>query len=275
MTIALPKPPTLSKSLMTSPCQRRGWYSEHIRDAQGHKIRFPMPAKVIFGAALDAMHLELVWAAKEGKEPDLALAVDKGMERARKKDTTEVIDWSVFEVQLRNAGHLFLIQPEGLAKIPLEGLRFQGVDGAKIEAQDIVGYPDYSWPDGSLMDVKSSGNGKYSDSKFWRYAEMPVYALLTAMQDGTIPPRLIYQVYVRNMKPYWQWIEVTGTAALVSLGRAHAEHWRAILAAEVEATAFDTTFCADCGFRKPIPEVGHVGCAVGMAIPVQEEDLAA
>lgn len=265
------RPPlVLSKSLMANPCQRKGWYSEHVR-LDGHKLRFPMPEKVIFGSAVDAAHLEIVWAAKEGKEPDLALAVEKGMALAKRKDTSDEINWAVFEVQVRNAMTLFLRQPEGLARIPLEGIRFQGIDGGKIVAGDLVGYPDYSWPDGSLMDVKTSGNGKYSESRFWRSPEMPTYALIQTFQEGVVPPALRYQVYVRNVKPYWQWIEISGTALIVSLGRYHAEHWRVLLDGPVDAAAFDVTYCGDCGFREAIPEANHEGCPIGQSVPLMEE----
>lgn len=261
----------LSKTLMSTPCQRKGWYTEHVRDADGHKLRFPMPEKVIFGSAVDAGHLELVWAAKNGKEPDVALAVEKGMDKARRKDASESIDWTVFEVQFSNAMRLLLSQPEGLSRIPLDGIQFQGINGTALETEDITGYPDYGWEDGSLMDVKTSGNGRYSESKFWRYPEMPVYALLRATQDGIIAPRLAYHVYVRNVKPYWQWLEISGLSAIVSLGRYHAEHWRALLTGPVEAAAFDTTFCADCGYREPIKELDFAGCAIGQSIPVTAE----
>lgn len=259
----------LSKSLMTSLCQRQGWYKDHVRDRDGYKLRFGMPERVIFGSAVDAAHLELTFAASEGKEPDLALAVKKGMERARTGLFSEPIDWTVFEIQLQNAMTLFLSSPNGLSRIPLEGIRFQ----VALESDDIYGPPDYllDEADGeSVLDVKTSKRRK-TVNDFYRSAEMPIYTLLKAAEHGALPKRLIYQVYVRVTKPYWDWVEVPGIAGLVSLGKAHAAHWRAILAAPVEAAAFDTTFCGDCGYREAIPEVGHSGCAVGQSMPVTEE----
>jgi hypothetical protein len=55
-----------------------------VRDADGKRLRFAMPEKVHFGSAVDSAHLEIVYAASQGKEPDLDLAIEKGMERARK-----------------------------------------------------------------------------------------------------------------------------------------------------------------------------------------------
>jgi hypothetical protein len=72
------------------------------------------------------------------------------------------------------------------------------------------------------------------------------------------------------VKPYWDWLEQPGLAGLIALGKAHAAHWRALLAQPVELASFDTTWCGDCGFRDAIPEVGHNGCAVGQSIPVAE-----
>ena len=70
-----------------------------------------------------------------------------------------------------------------------------------------------------------------------------------------------------NQKPYWQWIEVAGSPAHVALGRLHAARWRAgIDAADPDLFGFEPTFCGDCTFRAPIPDVGFDGCAVGMAM---------
>jgi hypothetical protein len=99
---------------------------------------------------------------------------------------------------------------------------------------------------------------------------MPIYGWLAAAEAGVLPPRLIYQVYVRVTKPYWLWIEQPGLTSLIGLGKAHAAHWRALLAGPVELAAFDTTFCSDCGFRDAIPELGFAGCEVGQSIPVAE-----
>ena len=255
---------------MTTPCARKAWYGEHVRDAEGGRLRFAMPERVIFGSAVDSAHLEIVYAASQGKAPDLALAIEKGMERARRGLFSEPIDWDVFAVQLSNAMTLFLSQPDGLARIPLDGIRFQGANGASLKADDVIGTPDIWLGDDSVLDVKAAGRRK-SVADFYRTAEMPIYALLVASQSGVLPPKLIYQVYVRNVKPYWQWVEVPGTAAIVALGKAHAAHWRALLTGPVEMASWDTAFCHDCGFRDALPDVGFGGCEIGQTIPVSDE----
>lgn len=278
MAIALPEKQIdparvgLSKSLMTNPCERKGWYSEHVRDSAGRRLSFPMPERVHFGSAVDTAHLEIVYAASQGNEPDLALAVEKGMERVK---GVEGLDLSLLEVQLRNAMTLFLRDElNGLARIPLEGIRFQGANGQSLRSDDIIGTPDYLLGDGSVLDVKTTDK-RYSRTKFWASAEMPVYALLAASEMGVLPPRLIYQVYVRTTKPYWDWLEQPGVASLVSLGRLNADHWRTVIAGPIEGCSWQTWACGDCGFREAIPEVGHAGCAVGQSIPVAEVEEAA
>ncbi len=264
----------LSKSLMTNPCERKGWYSEHVRDADGKRLHFAMPEKVHFGSAVDSAHLEIVYAASQGKEPDLDLAVEMGMKRARLGNSSEDIDWETFEVQLRNAMTLFLRDPNGLARIPLEGIRFQGANGQSLHADDVIGTPDYLLGDGSVMDVKTAKRKKTLND-FWRSAEMPLYAYLATAEHGVLPPKLIYQVYVRVTKPYWDWLEVPGVTTLVALGKMHANHWRALLTQPVDTAAFDTTFCSDCGFRDAIPEIGYAGCEIGQSMPVTELEEAA
>lgn len=257
----------LSKSLMSNPCQRKGWYSEHVRDEQGRRLRFAMPEKVLFGSAVDTAHLEIVYAASVGKDPDLALAIEKGLERAREMDVTEPVDWDVFQIQLTNAMNLFLSQENGLARVPLEGIRFQGANGQSLKADDVIGTPDYLLGDGSVLDVKCSAR-RYSLDAFWKKPEMPVYAYLASAEMGILPPNLHYQVYVRVTKPYWDWLTFPGLSALVSLGKHHAAHWRALIGAPVEMAPFDTGFCGDCGFREAITNV-HEGCPIGLSVPTE------
>jgi hypothetical protein len=259
----------LSKSLMVTPCERKGFYGETVRDADGKRLRFAMPEKVHFGSAVDSAHLEIVYAASQGKEPDLDLAIEKGMERARRgvvrADRLDGVRGPaaqrhdpVHPLGERSGAHTARGHP-----LPRRERR------SSLHADDVIGTPDYLLGNGSVLDVKTTAR-KYSPSKFWQSAEMPIYAYLAAAENGVLPPKLIYQVYVRNVKPYWDWLEQPGLAGLIALGKAHAAHWRALLAQPVELASFDTTWCGDCGFRDAIPEVGHNGCAVGQSIPVAE-----
>jgi len=260
----------LSKSLMTTPCHRKGFYSETVRDARGARLRFPMPEKVTFGSAIDEAHAYIVWHIREDRPWTAWEAVEAGLARAARDAGSWALveDRDTFRRQVDNAITLFLSQPDGLARLEPEiaGIRAQGNEGESLRADDVIGTPDYLLADGSVLDVKTS-HAKYGEWKFTRSPEMPVYAYLATAEAGVLPPRLIYQVYVRVQKPYWQWIEVEATPAHVLLGKVHAAHWRAALAAgNPDVFAFDTTYCADCPFAQPIAEVGFAGCEVGLLI---------
>lgn len=255
----------LSKSLMTSPCQRKGFYGETVRDESGRRIRSAMPERVHFGSAVDSAHAYIVESIRDGRSWSARLASDLGMVAVEDKEWAEEPDWEVFELRVRNAIDLFVSQPDGLSRIDATGIRIQGDNGRSLSTEDVIGTPDYLLADGSVLDVKTSGR-VYSPAKFIESAEMPIYAYLAASESGVIPPRLIYQVYVRTMKPYWQWLEVPGTSAHVALGRYHAAHWRKGLAlGDADLFAVDLKFCGDCPFAAPLPEYGFAGCAVGMA----------
>lgn len=257
----------LSKSLMTQPCERKGAYSELVRDASGRRIRSALPERVWFGVAVDEAHAYIVESIRDGKTWTIGAALAVGTAAVTDKEWAEEPDWETFGIQLENALNLFRSSSDGLARLKpyIEGIRIQGDNGKSLAVDDVIGTPDYLLADGSVLDVKTSGR-IYSASKFVESAEMPIYAYLAASESGVLPPRLVYQVYVRVTRPYWQWLEVPGTAAHVALGRWHAAHWRKGLAlGDVDLFAVDLAFCKDCPFSVPIPEVGFAGCEVGMA----------
>ena len=266
----------LSKSLMTSPCERRGWFTEHVRDDEGRRLRFPMPERVTFGKAVDVAHGFIVWHESRGEPWTLDEAVAEGLkEAAQDADSWALIgDPETFAIQVGTAMRLFLTHPDGLERLRphLSGIRIQGDDGRSLKAGDVIGTPDYLLPDGSVLDVKTSGR-VYTDAKFWQSPEMGIYAyLVTAESGGVIPPKTIYQVYVRTAKPYWQWIETEGTADLVEIGRDTADHWREVIAFDSPTkAAANTQMCKDCPFAQPLPEYGFEGCSVGRRMPRLEE----
>jgi hypothetical protein len=261
----------LSKSLMTSPCERKGWFGEHVRDADGRRIRFPMPERVTFGKAIDVAHGFIVWHESRGLEWTQAEAVAEGLkEAAQDRDSWQLIDdHETFAIQVATAIRLFVSRPDGLDRLRphLDGIRIQGNDGESLKAGDIIGTPDYLLPDGSVVDVKTSGK-VYNESKFWQSPEMGIYALLATAQSGALPPVVAYQVYVRVAKPYWMWIETAGTADLVDIGRDAADHWREVIAFDSPTkVAANPMFCKDCPFAQPLPEYGFDGCSVGRRMP--------
>lgn len=267
----------LSKSLMTSPCERKSAYGEFVRDAQNRRLRFPMPERVLFGSAVDTAIGYIAWHMREDGEWKMDKAIELGLDRAHDQESSEEIDWPTFNVQLENALAFFVETPLGRPGLhtPIDwlyqhtgeaGFRIQGDDGRTLRAGDVIGTPDFMCR--HVIDVKTTSR-RYSDDKFTNSAEMPVYALLYAEEhDGTLPESLIYLVYHRVSKPYWDVYEERATADHVALGRLYANRWRKGLATgDPEAFAFDTKFCGDCGFRNAIPEANFPGCAVGALIP--------
>jgi hypothetical protein len=266
----------LSKSLMTSPCERKGVYGETIRDEKGHRLHFPMPEKVTFGKAVDEAVSFIVWHDRDGKPWNLGAAFDVGIEAIRNTDSWALVpDSEVFHVQLDNALRLFVASDDGLPRLRglyAEGLRLQGDDGETLRSGDIIGTPDYL-TDRRVGDLKTWARND-GERVFWKSPEMGVYALLfTEWAGGVLPESVFYQAYIRKAKPEWVWLEAPGTAALVAYGRATADHWRALLAAgDPEVAATSTYFCGDCPFRAPLPQYGHTGCAVGAIMPGGEEE---
>lgn len=262
----------LSKSLMTTPCDRKGYYGETVRDDFGRRLSFKMPERVLFGRFIDAIHTFIVSKTRMESEwhPDEAMML--GLQHAAETETSEDIDWNIFGLQGRNAIELFVSQPEGLAKMRgLPGLKMQGANGKSLRVDDIVGTPDYM-DDLGIIDVKATGKS-YNESKFYRSAEMPIYAWLwSAANGGAIPERMAYHTYVRKAKPEWKWLEAPGSADMIALGKQYANRWRKGLAAgDPDLFSFSTDFCrsaaGDCPFLNPIPSVGHEGCPIGMLTP--------
>lgn len=278
----------LSKSLMTSPCERKGFYSETVRDDNGHRLAFPLPERVTFGTAVDEAVAYLVY--RDMHEPDwpdddFADVVGNdariiGMQAAEAAlGWPLVTDRDTFARQVANAVRSYCTSPDGLDRIRAlypENVRIQGDNGHSIKAGDVIGTPDFL-TDASVVDVKTWGRND-GLKKFWRSAEMGVYAYLFAAIDGTLPSRLAYQAYIRTAKPNWVWLEVTDEAeiaALVGMGRETAAHWRGLLElGRAELFPTDTFYCGDCPFRLPMPEHGHDGCAVGRLVPLTEEAAA-
>ncbi len=277
----------ISKSTLMTPCARKAFYTETVRDAQGRRLRFPMPEKVVFGTAIDYGHARLVWARLHDEPVDLGAVIDSAVTLALTQDCSESIEDAVFRLQVTTAlrkltGELpnrtrvvrgqFVPdeEPDGfggtpIERIPLDGLTVQGDNGRSLRWEDVVGTPDYDGP--GVIDVKTSARA-YGASRFWTKPEMPVYALLhTAEHGGELPAFLAYHVYVRAAKPYWQWLSVPCPADYVALGQMHAAHWRAAMEVhEPDLFAVDLAYCGECPYREALPEYGHGGCAIGQAV---------
>jgi hypothetical protein len=264
----------LSKSLMTTPCERKGFYGETVRDANGRRLSFPLPERVTFGTAVDDAVAYILHHDRSDEPWLVEDAVRVGMDGAKaQKGWPLVTDPETFEVQVTNAVSLYCSQPDGLARIRAlypENVRLQGDDGRSLRAGDVIGTPDIL-TDRRVIDVKTWGRND-GERKVWKSPEMGLYAYLFAAEAGAIPETVAYQAYIRVTKPYWTWIEVAASVELVDFGRETAAHWRALLEiGRPELFTTDTTYCGDCPFRQPMPEVGHEGCAVGRLVPIEEK----
>jgi hypothetical protein len=262
----------LSKSLMTTPCERQGFYKEAVRDSTGKRLSFPMPERVLFGRFIDAAHSFLVSAEVRGVPVVVNQAIEVGLEAAHEIEASEEVDWDTFLTQGENALTLFFEQSEGIANMReryAHNLRFQGDNGRTLHYEDVIGTPDYM-DDFGPIDVKTTTRS-YDPSKFYRSAEMPIYALLWAAEHGgEVPKLLAYHIYVRKAKPEWKWMETIGTAGQVELGKLYANRWRKGLATnDPDLMGFDTTYCGDCPFRLPIEGL-HDGCPIGAVVPIEE-----
>jgi len=264
----------LSKSLMTSPCERKGVYSETIRDENGRRLAFPMPERVTFGTAVDEATSYILWHDRDGKPWTPSQAIDAGLAvAANTLGWSLVEDADTFALQVGNAIKLYVTGADGLERVRTlygEGLALQGDDGESWRAGDVIGTPDLSTPL-RVGDVKTWGRND-GPAKFRTSPEMAVYAYLFTERSGGVPPESVfYQAYIRVAKPHWLWLEETNTAPLVAYGRETVAHWRALLAAgDVALAATDTRYCSDCPWAAPIESVGFEGCAVGRLFAVEE-----
>lgn len=276
MTISKAIDPTrvgLSKSLMTTPCERKAWYGESVRDERGRRLSFPLPERVTFGTAVDEAVTYILYQDSHGLPYSAADALALGLDAAKgAKGWPLVDDPDTFAVQVENALTLYLTQPDGIARVRAlypENVRLQGDNGRSLGAGDVIGTPDIM-TDRRVVDIKTWGRND-GEKKVWKSPEMGVYAYLYTAEHGALPETVGYQAYIRVSRPYWTWIEVPATAALVDFGRETAAHWRALLElGRPELFATDTTYCHDCPFRVALPEYGHDGCAVGRLVPIEE-----
>lgn len=280
----------MSKTLMTTPCERKGFYSETVRDERGRRLRFPLRERVTFGSAVDEAVAYIVWHDRGGEPWDADEAVRTGLRRAQRELGWALVpDAEVFEIQLRNAVTLYLSSPDGLARLRAlydENLTLQGNEGDSLRADDVIGTPDFK-TDRRVGDLKTweklkvspktIGDAAAAAKTLWSSPEPGIYALLYAAENGALPESFFYQAYIRVTRPEWRWIEAPVTADLVEYARQTITHWRALLEigrAELFPTA--TFSCGDCPFRDPLPEYGHDGCAVGRLIPrATDEEVAA
>lgn len=270
-----PKRTGISKSTIvaTSLCARKGWFGEHVRDAEGRRLSVPMPERVLFGTALDEATSLYLFSIREGQKGDLALieeAVEEGLAAMASRPGAEDLDAVAIGTELWGAMEGFrleivqgLLQP--LYGERLDGLKLQGNDGESLRHGEFIGTPDILvlGEKPAIWDVKSSTRSK-GERDLWS-PEMAHYVALYMGLFGELP-LIGYLTWVRTKSPKWQVISRQSTTLHLGLAQAHRSATKAILGASVESLPFSTSLCGSCEWKKRRPELGFGGCSIGQAI---------
>jgi hypothetical protein len=284
-----PKRTGISKSLITSTalCNRKGWFAEKIRTADGARLPLIAPERVAFGAALDEAILEIVVAIREDAPWSIQTAHHLGVQAAMTRPHRDDIDWDKFKADLWVALELFVsdVLLEGMGESPLidfHGALVQGINGDSIRVQteafgDVIGTPDFiisgtTRANGRdlVLDLKSGARAK--SEKDLRSAEMAFYAYLYAQKWGGDLPDVGYLTYVRTKAPRFQIITGAATADHLRIAEAYIATTKSVVARETpDEVGFTTSFCGSCEWNKANPAVGFAGCSIGLLMAVEEE----
>jgi hypothetical protein len=285
-----PKRTGISKSLITSTalCNRKGWFAEKIRTADGGRLPLIAPERVAFGAALDESILEIVVAIRENAPWDLRTVHHMGVQAAMTRPHRDDIDWEKFQGELWVALELFQsdILRDGLGEPPVvdfHGALVQGINGDSIRVNtrafgDVIGTPDFiisgrTRANGRdlVLDLKSSARAK--SERDLRSAEMAFYAFLYSQKWGGDLPDVGYLTFIRTKTPRFQFITGTATADHLRIAEAYIATTKSVVARETaDDVGFTTSFCGSCEWAKPNPTVGFDGCSIGLLMGNEEVD---
>jgi hypothetical protein len=284
-----PKRTGISKSLITSTalCNRKGWFAEKIRTADGARLPLIAPERVAFGAALDEAILEIVVAIREDAPWSIQTAHHLGVQAGMTRPHRDDIDWDKFKADLWVALELFVsdVLLEGMGESPLidfHGALVQGINGDSIRVQteafgDVIGTPDFiisgtTRANGRdlVLDLKSGARAK--SEKDLRSAEMAFYAYLYAQKWGGDLPDVGYLTFIRTKTPRFQIITGAATADHLRIAEAYIATTKSVVARETpDEVGFTTSFCGSCEWNKANPAVGFAGCSIGLLMAVEEE----
>lgn len=284
-----PKRTGISKSLITSTalCNRKGWFAEKIRTADGGRLPLIAPERVAFGAALDEAILEIVVAIRENAPWDLRTVHHLGVQAAMTRPHRDDIDWEKFKGDLWVALELFRsdILQEATGERPLidfHGALVQGINGDSIRVEtrsfgEVIGTPDFiisgkTRANGRdlVLDLKSGARAK--SERDLRSAEMAFYAYLYAQKWGGDLPDVGYLTFIRTKTPRFQIITGAATADHLRIAEAYIATTKSVVARETpDEVGFTTSFCGSCEWNKANPAVGFDGCSIGLLMAVEEE----
>ena len=270
-----PKRVGISKSAIvaTNLCNRKGWFGERIRDADGRRLSVPMPERVLFGVALDEAIQHVMWNAREGHGAGPAIlveAIEEGLGSMASRPGAEDLD--AFAIQEELARAVLLFQQNVLPELVTEkeALWLQGMDGESLRSGDgqYIGTPDITvlGDKPAILDVKSSTRSKSARDLY--SAEMAHYAALYHELWGALPA-IGYLTWVRTVKtePRWQVLIGQATTEHLVLASSYREATKAALAADSPAqVGFNTALCGSCEWKIARPELGFSGCAIGQSV---------
>ena len=235
-----------------------------------------MPERVIFGVAVDeATQLLLTWFAAAGLRVDeISASIDYGVQAARAKECSDVIDWDAFRQEVAVSVGQFAVWLVNQTSLPLDkGLWTQGRNGESLKAKfphagQVIGTPDAIvsplTDEAIIVDVKTGQ--RFKTERDLESAEMRFYvALYRKAFPMSALPRVAYLSYSRA-KADWTLVMRQTTSVDVELGIATARTVAASIKRKPDDAPFNTAMCGGCQFAEPIEAAGFAGCSIGAAV---------
>ncbi|NBW12950.1 MAG: hypothetical protein EBR82_33510 [Caulobacteraceae bacterium] len=284
-----PKRTGISKSLITSTalCNRKGWFAEKIRTADGGRLPLVANERIAFGSALDEAILFIVEAVRVNEQWAIDEALARGVRAAMDRPNDGTIDWPKFSDELWTALRLFVEDILGggvnAPLVDFHGALLQGINGDSIRVNtrafgEVIGTPDFiisgkTRANGRdlVLDLKSGARAK--SERDLRSAEMAFYAYLYAQKWGGDLPDVGYLTFIRTKVPRFQIITGTATADHLRIAEAYIATTKSVVARDTaDEVGFTTSFCGSCEWAKPNPTVGFDGCSIGLLMGNEEVD---
>lgn len=275
----------LSKSTIVAAewCGRKAVYIEQVRDAAGRRVQSAMPERVIFGVAVDeATQLLLTWHLHGGlRMEELDMASKIGIDAARSRLCSDVIDWDAFSREVEIATGQFGVWLLNQQDLPLAaGIWTQGQDGESLQAKmpkigKVIGTPDLIvaplTEEAVIVDVKTGQ--RFKTARDLDSAEMCFYAALYRKVFPKAPlPKVAYLSYSRA-KSEWTLVMRQASEVDVELGIATARTVAASIKRKPEDAPFNTAMCGGCQFAEPITAAGFAGCSIGSAVRREQDNV--
>ena len=235
-----------------------------------------MPERVIFGVAVDeATQLMMTWHAMAPlRFEEIDAAIIHGVDAARTRPCSDVIDWDAFTKEVAIACGQFAVWLLEQQVLPFgAGFWTQGRDGESLTAKfphagAVIGTPDLIvaplTDQAVIVDVKTGQ--RFKTDKDLESAEMRFYAALYHRVFPKAPrPKVAYLSYSRA-KSSWSYVERSTSEIDDQLGLAITKVVAASIKRKPDDAPFNTAMCGGCQFAEPIEAAGFAGCSIGAAM---------